>query len=124
MPLTCYCGDDDYEWYATYGGDYQEMRAFSRRRRCASCRELIDPGTLVLEFSRRCSPRSYIEERIYGDGPTVPLAPMWHCERCADLFFSLTELGYGCISPDENMTELVAEYAQIQRESHALAPRF
>ena len=37
------------------------------------------------------------------------------CERCADLMFSLTELGY-CAAPWEDQRELVAEYADM----HAL----
>jgi hypothetical protein len=41
---------------------------------------------------------------------------MFHCEVCADLFFSLRELGFECVAPDENMRELVLEYAEMQHQ--------
>jgi len=41
--------------------------------------------------SDRCN---YIEEAIYGD--EVPLAVWYMCERCGDLYESITELGFCC----------------------------
>ena len=115
MPLSCYCGDDDYAWIYHAPYDYKEMPKRARRTRCASCHELIEHGAVVTEFPRYRSPLSDVEENIYGAGDDVPLASMWHCERCADLWFSLHELGYRCIGPDENVLELVREYAAIKR---------
>ena len=112
MPLTCSCDyDDDPAWYVWNPNDYSEMPAFKRRRRCASCGELIDAGAVVAEFTRSRYARTYVEEEIYGDGPTVPMATQYLCEECADLYFSLVELGFTCVMPDENMRELVREYA-------------
>jgi len=43
------------------------------------------------------------------------MAPKWLCERCADLYFSFLELGYECVQPEEDMTELSADYADLHR---------
>jgi len=43
----------------------------------------------------------------------VWLASYYMCERCADLYFSFQELGFECVTPDENMLELAKEYHAI-----------
>ena len=59
-------------------------------------------------------PKNEVEARIYDEGDTeaISLASYWLCEECADLWFSLDELGFHCISPNENMREIVKEYAE------------
>lgn len=52
-----------------------------------------------------------MEEKIFGGGAKIPLAKQYMCERCADLFFSLQDLGFDCVSPYEDQRELVQEYA-------------
>lgn len=113
MTLSCSCDyDDDPDWIYIPPDDYSTLNT-KRRVRCASCYGLIDIGATVTEFTRARPPRDEIEERIYGeDYEAVPLAPMYHCERCADIYFSLYELGFTCIAPNEKMTELASEYAQ------------
>lgn len=49
--------------------------------------------------------------KIYGEDGDIHISTLWFCERCSDLYFSFVELGYSCIAPDENMLELVEEYA-------------
>jgi hypothetical protein len=78
---------------------------------------LIKPGDTTIQFVRWRGVASDIEARIYGDDGEVPLGPMFHCEVCADLFFSLIELGFECVAPDENMRELVQEYAEMQHQT-------
>lgn len=116
MPLSCSCDYDYYDdcdWYYESPDDYHPL--YRRRAvRCASCRSLIRPGETATLFRRWRSPRSDIECRIYGDDGEIPLAPMFHCETCADLFFSLRELGYECIAPNEGVRQLVKEYAELQ----------
>lgn len=107
MPLSCSCdysGDAEWWWYRP--DDYS---TFPQRRaaRCRSCKALIRAGDICTIFLRERIPNGYLEERIYGD--EVPLAPWYHCETCADLYFSLDELGF-CVRPDEDMLELVKEY--------------
>lgn len=112
MPLACGYYDGDFEWYYVVPHDYtvaQPTRS-GRRKKC-SCGTFINPGELCAEFDRSRNSRNEIEERIYGDA--VPLANRFLCERCADLYFSLTELGFDQVSPNENMIELAKEYAAV-----------
>lgn len=108
MGLTCDCGDD-YEWWYQTPDDYS---VFGRKRatRCRSCGALVCAGETVLRFIRWRAPRCDFEERFHGD--EVLLAPAYYCERCADLFWSLKELGF-CINLDDDMRELVKEYAEL-----------
>lgn len=109
MSLACECYNDSPEWWWFQPDGYTTLTR-KRRRRCKSCGALIDVGSVCAEFTRTRDANGEIEERIYGSGPDVPLPSWWHCERCADLFFSLTELGY-CVDPSESMLALVKEYA-------------
>lgn len=116
MPLTCECdGDyDDAQWYWWAPDDYSTMPEQRRRRRCQSCQTLIANGAVVARFERSRYAISYIEECIYGEGCDVPLAAHYLCETCADLYFSLIELGFCGVGPGENMRELVREYASLR----------
>ena len=110
MPLSCEC-----DWWDGEGWTYLPPECYvnfcgQRRKRCCSCHELIDIGALTAIFERICAPRSDTEALIRGDDAEIPLASWYMCERCADLYFSLDELGF-CISLGEDMRELVAEYA-------------
>jgi hypothetical protein len=116
MPLSCSCAFDPYDdgaWFYDSPDDYQPLDR-PRAVRCASCKALIKPGDTTIQFTRWRGVTSDIEARFYGDDGEVPLGPMFHCEVCADLYFSLAELGFECIAPDENMRELVQEYAELQ----------
>ncbi|NCA72011.1 MAG: hypothetical protein EOM91_18420 [Sphingobacteriia bacterium] len=118
MTLSCTCHDDDgdYEWLLHSPSDYSTLNT-NRRKRCKSCGTLIDVGAIVARFERNRYSRTDIEERIYGEGPDVPMAEWYHCEDCADQYFNLTELGF-CVQPDDNMRELVREYAQMTKEQN------
>lgn len=118
MPLSCSCDyDDDFAWYCDSPDDYSAMPQRSRRARCTSCGSIIDHGATVAEFTRTRGPRSDYEARRFGEDPeAIALASWYLCETCADLYFSLYELGYECISPGEDMRELVSEYAALRGE--------
>lgn len=116
MPLICSCPDfdpDDTWWYYGYS-EYIELKT-QRGRRCCSCKNIIKPGSICTEHNRCRQPITWVEEIIYDD--QVPMAFHYMCERCSDLFFSLVELGY-CVSPGENMSELVKEYSIIHRSNN------
>lgn len=116
MSISCTCGDGDYEWWCEPADNYQYLDTL-RRKRCDSCHKLINHGTHCLKFFKWRSPRSDIEERIHGE--EVYLAPFYFCEECADLYFSIIELGY-CISMDgtpmRKEAEMVAEIERSKRE--------
>lgn len=112
MGLTCECGDFDSDWYWQDVSDYKPLNT-KRSRKCCSCGDKIRPGDTCISFDRYRAPSeraNYIEERIYGD--EVPLPDWFMCERCADLFNSLSELGF-CIGLGQDMRELAREYAAV-----------
>lgn len=119
MTLSCECGDwDGEEWW--WGADDYSTLDTKRRRRCISCKDMIAVGAVVAKFNRGRAQLSDVEESIYGRDEEVPLAPWFMCERCADLYFSLTELGY-CVQLDEDMRRTVKEYAQMKNEERLSA---
>jgi predicted RNA-binding Zn-ribbon protein involved in translation (DUF1610 family) len=116
MSLSCSCDYDGYGPYYYPPDDYSVMPDNKRRKRCSSCGTLIEHGSTVAEFTRDRCPQSDIEESIYGDGPSVPLASVFLCETCADLYFSFYELGFECVSPYDNMRDLLKDYAALRGE--------
>lgn len=115
MGLSCSCDyDGDYDWYYTSPNDYSVMPYRSRRVRCASCKKFIEQGAVCTEFWCHRPGRSDYEMMRFGeDYDAIELASKWHCEECADIYFSLYELGFHCIAPDEDMFELAREHKQL-----------
>lgn len=105
MPLTCECSDDS-DWYYESPNDYTTLTT-SKRKRCVSCRNLIELNAICLEFECWRRPVSEIEENIEGD--QIYLASKYMCEECGDIFFSLEELGF-CLYLNEPMKDLLDEY--------------
>ena len=114
MGLSCGCdyGDGDFQWYWEAPDDYSTLDT-KRYRRCKSCGEIIRPGDTVARFVRYRYTNDAVEINIYGEDGQIPLASWYHCEDCADQFFNLHELGF-CFQVDENMRDLVREYAAMR----------
>lgn len=115
MGLACGCDNDWYpdpgDWFFSGGTNKYVPLSTKRRKRCCSCKELINVGALAIQHPRSRVPDDDIEINIYGDDGEIPIAPDWMCERCSDLYLSLDELGY-CVSPRDDMRDLVKEYAE------------
>ena len=94
MPLSCECDDDYDEFYIPPS----EYTVFSEAFSCASCCE--KSRGLGIEF------KNY---KINDDDEEIPLSSSFFCERCADIYFSLNELGF-CIELPSSMLELLEEY--------------
>lgn len=111
--LTCACYDDidDAEWWYISPDDFTIFNS-NRRKRCCSCRELIDRGSLCLEFDRQRHPRSEVEENIYGDGGEIQMAHWYMCEQCGEKYLNLHELGY-CHRLGESMRDDMEEYWEL-----------
>lgn len=111
MSLACgYC-DSDFDWYYTPSDEYIEF-VKPRGKRCVSCNDLIRKGDTCIEFECYRYPRDDIEERIHGEGGEIPLADKYLCEKCADLYLSLHELGFTCISISDHMPTMAKLYAE------------
>lgn len=67
----------------------------------------------MIAFRRIKIPETEVECAIYGEDGEVPLATKYHCERCADIFFSLRELKF-CVFGGESMLELLEEYRIVR----------
>lgn len=117
MSISCSCSEGEYEpgdtvYYSPV--DYATFPQRRRRVRCRSCNTLISPGDTVAEWKRFKIPDSDVEVRIYGEDGEVPMASWWMCETCADLAFSIQELGF-CVSPFGNMLEDAKEAGAMMR---------
>ena len=126
MPLSCSC-DYDFEpdfgdwqikyWDPEFEMDFEPLET-SKRKRCSSCKELIDIGDFCIRFPRVRYPNNEIEARIVGlspdaedwEEPSINMAAIYQCESCGEIFLNLDSVGFECISPDENMPELLEQY--------------
>ena len=115
MGLTCLCYEPDGDGCYYYPSDDYQILDTNRAKRCCSCATLIHIGNTALKFDRAHFPNDDIQERIYGD--EVYMAPWWMCENCADLYFSLTALGF-CIMLGDKMLDLAKEYGETYGSSN------
>jgi len=104
--LTCSCDFAGDEWWY-FGPDGFTTLETSKRKRCASCKKLIDISSVCAEFKRYRSPYNDIEERIWGD--EVQLAHQYLCEWCAEMYFNFEALGY-CYRLGDSMVENLKDY--------------
>ncbi|MEJ2043670.1 MAG: hypothetical protein P8X74_03765 [Reinekea sp.] len=126
MPLSCSC-DYDYEfeegdWYYDICDPDFEPLNFKRSKRCCSCGELIKPGGLSLAHIRVRYPYDELESRkklsldlddAMEHEASIRIADHHQCEKCGEIWLNLQEVGFECLSPAENMQEMLKEY---QRE--------
>ena len=121
MGLSCSCYDDfEPGQVLWYGPEHYTTFPVRRRTRCCSCNELIGIGAVCAEVPRYRVPKTDIEVRIYGEDGEIPAATKYMCERCADLAFSLEDLGF-CAKPWEDQRELVAQYADMKASERKVA---
>lgn len=110
--LSCECGFDtsDFdEWYYS-PNDFSSLNS-SRRKRCVSCKKLIDVDSTVVEFPRFRHPNSDIEERCKGE--EVQLASLYMCEKCGEIFLNLDALGFCMDIYKDSMDNCLAEYHKM-----------
>jgi hypothetical protein len=127
MSLSCSCDyDQDFEpgdfiYHFPDPFDFIPFTAY-RRKRCCSCGELINIGDPCIKYSRYRYPNDRIESLIKTgaeledslcDEPTIKIADHYHCERCGEIFLNLTDIGYECLNPAEDMRESLKEYHRL-----------
>jgi len=112
MSLSCSCEYDlDPGQKYCYPSDDYSILETKRRKRCPSCKQLIDIGATVGKFDvRRTVSENEIEIAILGEDGEVKLAPVYLCEPCFDLYLTFQELGFCAISPWDNLREEAKEY--------------
>lgn len=109
--LSCSCPEYvDGSWEYIEPDDFTILQA-NKRKRCCSCKELINIGATCIEFKRHRYPKNDIEDRIYGYDSEIEIASLFLCEKCGDQYFNLSALGF-CVDITENMFELLKEYVE------------
>lgn len=107
--LSCSCPewDGDYGTYCWFEpNDFSKFEQ-NRRKRCKSCGDLIDIGSTCLEFQRIRSAYTEIEEHIRGE--EIPAPSYYWCEKCGEIYFNLTAIGY-CLTPTDCAIDAIEEY--------------
>lgn len=126
MSLSCSC-DYDYDcvpgdWnYIINDHDFVRLSTL-KRKRCCSCKDLINIGSLCLIHQRSRYPYDQLESRkklsqdledALCQDPLIPIANHYQCERCGEIFLNLVAAGYQCLSPSEDMEESLKEYHKL-----------
>ena len=112
--LSCSCSEWDGDgWYYETPSGFTTFRR-RRRKRCISCKELIEKGSDCLEFQIFRGPDDEIEENIHGD--EVQIASKYHCEKCGEIFLNLSDIGY-CLDITNSMELYMDEYRIIRKEN-------
>ena len=125
--LSCSC-DYDYnyepgDWYfdGPLAPEFITLN-FKRRKRCCSCGKLISLKSLCLEHSRVRYPHSDTESWIVtgrhlddslDDEASIRIASYYQCEQCAEIYLNLTDIGYECLNPCDDMCEALKEYHDL-----------
>ena len=111
--LSCHCDwepeDPGDWWYAWRDDDFRSYKG-KRRKRCCSCKKLINIGDDCLLFARVRMPYTDIEERISGD--EIPMPPYFLCESCGEIYLNLADIGY-CLDIQQPMEDHLAEYHEM-----------
>ena len=102
--LSCSC-DFEPEDNTPYYWDPSDFTTFKklRRKRCTSCKELIQQRAICVEFKW---------EKIDYEGNEIPLASTFMCEVCGEKYLNLTALGY-CIDLGADMEYHMREYRAL-----------
>lgn len=109
--LSCLCGEDNGEgWVYKHPDDFTTLQT-SKRKRCCSCKELIDIGSTCLEFTRSRYASTEIEVKIYGDDE-IDIASWWMCEKCGEIYLNLSAAEF-CLDIEYPMQEYLEEYHEI-----------
>jgi len=77
---------------------------------------MISFGDICVEFPRARYPYNEIESRIAGvdwdcmEEATIKISPVYQCEKCGEIYLNLNSVGFECISPCEDMAQLLRDY--------------
>jgi len=96
--LSCYCDCDDSEWYYIPASDFKPFPV-GRRKRCCSCKDLINILEPCIELFRF--------ENLSGDDGEIE---SWFlCENCGEIYLNLDAIGY-CYYAGDDLRENLRDY--------------
>ena len=112
MSLSCSCDFDksDFDSWHYYPHDFSILKT-TRRKRCVSCKNLINIHSTVIEFECYRHPTDEIEERCKGD--EINMASFYMCEGCGEIFLNLRDLGFCMDVNSSSMRECLSHYHEI-----------
>lgn len=116
MSLSCGCGELDLEPGGIrhyYPEDFEELKT-STRKRCTSCKTLIEIGAVTVPFDWFKVPEHEVEINIYGEDGQIQRARTYLCETCGEIYLNLITLGY-CLNNDDDMREMLKEYHLLDK---------
>ena len=102
MSLSCDCqGFDTTSWFYHEYSEWFIPYPNKRRKGCANCKKLIAKDDDCIKFERA-------REDMFGEW--IHLAPKYLCERCGEIFLTLSNLGY-CLRLGQGEVDVaLAEY--------------
>ena len=113
MSLSCSCNyeSEPGDKFHYVPDDYSTLNT-TKRKRCSSegCNKLINIGDICAKFKNYKYPETEIEYKIYGEDGWIPMADKYLCEECADIYFSLIDLGFCAVFYQDDMREMLDEY--------------
>lgn len=112
MSISCAVDCEEAAWY--YIVQDLPLRLTSKRgKRCMSCKEIIKPGKSFFMIKRWREPRTDIEDKIYGEGGEVPLAPWHFCADCGPIYHALEKYNVAINIQDDDLRALLKEFNEI-----------
>ena len=126
MSLSCSC-DYDHEFEPGECMYYCDEANFiplatSRAKRCCSCGKKIKVGDVCVKYKRYRYPYTDVESYIrcgcsledsFSDEPSIRIADHYHCEWCGEMLENLTDLGFECLAPSDDMRVALGEYHDL-----------
>jgi hypothetical protein len=102
MSLSCSCGDYDYEWWYIVGDDTEPAGVDCK---CGDCKAPIAAGDYVQRME---------QFEMDEDGEEVEKGTFLMCEKCADIYHSLAELGFCITIGRGEMANAIQEYREMR----------
>jgi predicted RNA-binding Zn-ribbon protein involved in translation (DUF1610 family) len=106
ISCDCYYDGDKYDGYYYVPDDFTTLET-KRRKKCISCKRLMNDGDVCVKFHCARAARCEYEENRFGE--EVQLAPVYMCEECGEIFLNLSAYGY-CIELGDDMRECLQEH--------------
>jgi len=109
MSISCGTGHDDYEWYYDFDDDFSIT---DKNRKCFDCNKKIKFGEYFLNGW---------QWRYNENGEEIGHHKICLCEKCAEIFCNLSDLGY-IISlgarGEKTLQEDLETYKSISRKTN------
>ena len=108
--LSCNCDPDGCDQWYEHPQGFKKLIHY-RRKRCKSCKRLVEVGSDIVEFRLYRAPDDDIEEMELGCEILIDKQIL--CETCGGMALNLIELGYSVDIWSDNVFDLLKEYQEM-----------